>query len=363
MAIYKALMILVLVFVYQSSASAGTVISNHTYTGPLRIEGINPPPNDTTYDWWAHIMKTGNGYKMWWVRGINFDKILYAESRDGMSFAKPKMVLTPAESKWEIQHVGHPTVVLHPNGKYYMFYEAPTDDEWTASPDSNIFLATSTDGIRWDKYPLNCDPRPVIRGYNQKQKHYGVGLPSVYFRDGKFVLYYVDDCEGHGNKMRRAESVDGIHWGPKAGQDEPDPRKHPVVMTGNVGDVRYCPELDRCILAFCINGRILGEPDENYHHEVYLAVSLDSEGKQWAASPPKIWDLAGKRCDVTGPCDPDDNLRLRFFPTIVCDELGHVDYKNLQVTYTKGRLAPIDQDWKAQWPTWDLYRINVKLEK
>jgi hypothetical protein len=345
-------------------AEPASWVSGASNLGPVHIAGIPAPPGDKTYDWRAYTIKDGDRYTMWWVRGVPWDRVFWAEGADGLHYGPARQVLAPVENSFETQHVGYVSVIRHPEGRHFMFYEAPMHDEWTDGPDNNIFLATSPDGTNWTKHPSNADPKPVIAGYNRRLKRYGVGQPSAFYKDGRFVLYYVDDCEGHGNRMRRAESLDGFRWGAVASQAQSDPRQHPVVMRGNVGEVKYSKTLNRCLMAFTVSGALVGQPAADHNHDLYVAVSLDPDGKRWAwaAQPPNIWDLAKLSYNLSAVVDRDRELRLRVFPTFVCNPLGHVEGKTLRLIYTKGRQADAGQDWKVHWATWDLYCSELTLE-
>lgn len=344
------------------AVAAAPRVSASRFLGPLRFEGIPAPPQDKTYDWHAHTIKDNDRCALWWVRGAPWDRVFRAEGRDGLQYGPAREVLAPANNAVETQHVGYVSVIRLPDGRHFMFYEAPMHDEWKDGPDNNIFLATSTNGLNWAKHPSNADPRPVIAGYNRSQRCYGVGQPSAHFKDGRFVLYYVDDCEGRGNRMRRAESLDGLHWGTVAGQEQTDPRQHPVVLRGNVGEVKFSKALNRCVMAFTVGGILVGQPTNDYSHDVYLAVSLDPDGKSWAPQPPQIWDLARTSYNLSAAADPDKELRLRAFPTFVCDPLGHIEDRKWRVIYTKGRQADAGQDWKVHCATWDLYCSEMTVE-
>ena len=359
---FLALASLALVSVAAVPGSGAPVVAGSSYLGPLEIAGIPAPPGDRTYDWRACTIKDGDRYTMWWVRGAPWDRIFRAEGVNDLRYGPAREVLAPADNGFETQHVAHCAVIRKPDGQHVMFYEAPMHDEYRDGPDNNVFMATSADGLTWHKHPSNADPKPVISGYNRGRKRYGVGQPSAFHKDGKFVLYYVDDCEGNGNRMRRAESLDGIRWGSGAGHEQTDPRAHPIVMLGNVGEVKYSKMLNRCVMVFTVNGTLVGQPVSDYSHDIYFTASLDPDGKSWAAQPPNIWDLAKVSYNLSAAADPDKKLRLRAFPTLVCDPLGHIEGKTFRVLYTKGKQADAGQDWKAHWATWDLYGSELTLK-
>ncbi len=214
------------------------------------------------YDWGPSIMRDGDLYKMWWVRlgganqrrfpyattlpsGERFeftypdygDRIYYAESKDGRSWnlsgpeytgpadgygpdsSGPMMVLSPAESVHERMHLGCPTVVKV-NGAYYLYYETCSefvvkkgaDGKITVGDEfhNQVFLATSKDGKLWRKHPDDRDPQPIIRAPAANKlpdrRRYGLGQPSVFYRQGRFLMHYVDSCNGPGDFIVRIEA-------------------------------------------------------------------------------------------------------------------------------------------------------------
>lgn len=229
----------------------------------LQHEAVGP---DARYDWGPSVMRDDDGlYRMWWVRLagsgqekrfpdsarlpggglLEFsypdwgDRIFHAISRDGLSWRLegpawegaaasfgpdapgPLLALGPAENGAEVNHVGTPTVI-RVGGTYYCYYEACAD--WLAKRDeagnpvlvgeyhNQVFVATSEDGRTWRKYPSDADPQPIIAApasnLDLGNQRYGLGQPTVYYADGRFVLHYVDSCTGSGDFLVRVESED-----------------------------------------------------------------------------------------------------------------------------------------------------------
>jgi len=105
-------------------------------------------------------------------------------------------------------HVLDPASVLV-NGKVYLYYSAvcPTCER-------SICLATSDDGIHFNKYEKN----PVVIG----------GGPEIVVKDGKFYLYYWQPAlRGSGFEIHLSISQDGFHF-EKASSD-------PVLPAGSEG--------------------------------------------------------------------------------------------------------------------------------
>jgi hypothetical protein len=242
-----------------TSPAAGRVVE------AVRVVALQREPEDPQtgrYDWGPSVMKDGGLYRMWWVRlggtnrkrfpyagplpdGERFeftypdwgDRIYYAESRDGVRWnisgedyagpgaeygpdsRGPLRVLGPAESEHEKNHVGTPSVI-RVDGTFYMYYEACAEYQLRRGPDgkprigneyqNQVFVATSKDGRVWRKHPNDADPRPIIRAPEAnkdfERQRYGLGQPSVFYRDGRFVMHYVDSCNGPGDFVIRIEA-------------------------------------------------------------------------------------------------------------------------------------------------------------
>ena len=231
---------------------------------PAHVVAIQREAEDSgkgRYDWGPSVMRDGELYKMWWVRlgggnkkrfpysatlpdGEVFsftypdwgDRVYYAESRDGLKWniagedyagpvdqfgpdaPGPMMVLKPAESEQEKNHLGNPSVIKV-NDTYYMYYE--TCCEYDVKRDASgkvvvgneyhnqVFVATSRDGRTWRKHPDDANPQPIVEAPEAnrlERKRYGFGQPSVFYKDGTFVMHYVNSCTGPGDFMVRIEA-------------------------------------------------------------------------------------------------------------------------------------------------------------
>ena len=148
----------------------------------------------------ARILKIGNTYKMYFTgRDANMvTRIGLATSSDGINWNKmPNPVLSPSQS-WETAvYIG--SIVFH-NDKYYMFYVAggyPNGDPY-------IGLATSSDGINFTK-----EPNPIITSSLSWETN-NIYNPTVVYENGKFKMHYL--VYSHSQDIGYAESVDGKVW-------------------------------------------------------------------------------------------------------------------------------------------------------
>lgn len=247
---------------FLAAAAEGREAEVRDATNVLAIQDEAEVPGQTRYDWGPSVMKDGDLYRMWWVRwgassegghpceavlpdGETFrfeypsrgDRIYYAESRDGKTWnvggddyagdpadfgpdaSGPLQVLGPAESDQERMHVACPSV-LKVNGVFYLYYEASSafkvsrgDDgqpRETGEYHNQIFVARSRDGKSWEKLPNNNNPQPIVEApetnLRPDQQRYGVGQPSVFFQDGKFIMHYVHSCGPPGDFIVRIEA-------------------------------------------------------------------------------------------------------------------------------------------------------------
>jgi len=104
--------------------------------------------------------------------------------------------------------------VIKVSGQYWMYYTG------VAGPsDNEMFLARSTDGRNWTKYPNNSVaaqpllPFPDPAFYSVQHGKYGIGEGSAIYKDGKFWLYYTYWPYNSENSVYLTQSTDGISFG------------------------------------------------------------------------------------------------------------------------------------------------------
>jgi predicted GH43/DUF377 family glycosyl hydrolase len=154
----------------------------------------------------AQVMYDNGKYKLWFMNVYNSGRgdIGYAESSDGITWNKVSNfpVLTAGQSgSWDDYTVGM-GYVLNDKGIYKLYY-AGMQDPHTGM--RQIGLATSTDGINWQKFN-----QPVLKSDSSQ---YFLGVHSVIIINGKYYMYY--DASPQNEylfNINLATSSDGVNW-------------------------------------------------------------------------------------------------------------------------------------------------------
>lgn len=134
-------------------------------------------------------------YRMWY-KSDPTSSIRYATSTDGITWDKYEKTVLTGTAYWENRGVANPSVIFK-DGQYWMYYTAwGIDNGWM------IGLATSTDGIVWEKYSGNPLNLPLIDHF---------GRPAVIFFNNKFHLFY-HTGRGRGTDIYHLISDDGINF-------------------------------------------------------------------------------------------------------------------------------------------------------
>lgn len=145
-------------------------------------------------------------FKMWFSwrprRSIG-----YAESRDGIHWEEPRVVLEPLEdSGWEADEVNRPTVLFH-EGRYKMWYSGQMKP-YREDGRSVIGYGESGDGIHWTRREA-----PVLEPDEPWEKQ-AIMCPHVLFdeEDGLYKMWYAAGCNHEPDAIGYAWSRDGVHW-------------------------------------------------------------------------------------------------------------------------------------------------------
>jgi len=156
----------------------------------------------------SDVILYNNQYKMWYS---GFDgtssQLGYAYSADGINWTKhdtinPLIPLGPAGS-WDEKHVyGSSTIIV--NNQYKMYYSGIKPDQY------QIGLATSDDGINWQKYSGN----PVLsNGSSGAWDDKVVYIPSVVYDGTTYHMWYSGHSLANNYlKIGYAYSSDGVTW-------------------------------------------------------------------------------------------------------------------------------------------------------
>ena len=358
------------------------------------------------YDWGACVMKDGDLYRMWWTRPCPLsketlpyeaigddgkpvtvrypamgDRIFYAESRDGYTWhlngrgdevtidaygpdsPTPIMVMKPAESRWEKAHIGDPTVVKV-GDTFYMFYETCSafrlrkneKGEVSAGTEfqNQVFLATSKDGRHWTKWPKDDDPQPIFKvpenNLQPGKQRYGFGQPTACYKNGRFILNYVDACTWFPDVLVRLESSDptfrDVHptiegLANRLGSEKPVPN----------GAVAKYAQTDICWLgdSFYLVRPVYGTDR--------IAILRSKSGVFWSDDISNDPLSARRQIALHDPRGVE--FRGRLYPRFLRTPHGEIvgDEKHFTVFYGSGKVEG------PGWPprTWDIYRTDISF--
>lgn len=160
-------------------------------------------------------------------------------------------------------HVLDPAVVKV-GGQFYMYFDAPRTGPCDNGVNGQIFLAQSTSGIAWTKYPSNSvKPQAVIPyfatgangAFNVEgtTDRYGIGEPSVVFNNGLFHMYYTYNPWMNESTIKHATSTDGVSF--TAGRRIFPEATIPGGGSGSGIEVRYIPAWDLWFLIHAVENR------------------------------------------------------------------------------------------------------------
>ncbi len=287
--------------------------------------------DDDVYDWGHSVIKVGDTYKMWWTRPAFYDAIFYAESKDLKNWVNVQRVICLSPNQSNIKKydnikgmLGKPSVV-YVNGLYYMYFEAPAteDPDVTATVkewDNQVMLATSTDGINWSFHAdAGGEPQPVIslkdEEKNLPNKPYGVGQPSVFYKDNTFYLTYCYVMNGK-HEIRVATSTDGVTFG--------DKESHNRIFSSNGLGVTY-----------------------NTKTQKYMIIG----GQLWESDTLDGFDLSSGQ----NYHNINTNEIQTAFMEFVRNEHGLVDTETFYVIHQYGVKSKDPNDWRTGHKTWDGY--------
>jgi predicted GH43/DUF377 family glycosyl hydrolase len=147
------------------------------------------------------VLRDGDRYRMWFSWRPK-RSIALVESKDGLTWGEPAVVLGPNKaSGWE-DDVNRPVVIKHA-GQYRMWYTGQ------AKGKSWIGHATSADGKAWRRE----GERPVLSA-EQPWERVAVMCPHVLYDEGQrlYRMWYSGGEQYEPNAIGYATSADGRKW-------------------------------------------------------------------------------------------------------------------------------------------------------
>ncbi len=154
----------------------------------------------------AQVMYDNGTYKMWFMNLYDSGRgdISYAESKDGISWqlgSQSPVLTAGSPGAWDDYSVGM-GYVLKDNGLYKIYYSGTQDSHYGPI---QIGLATSNDGIHWEKYS-----GPVLTSDNNQ---YFLAVQNVTKINNVYYMYYsASRINDYKFNINLATSADGINW-------------------------------------------------------------------------------------------------------------------------------------------------------
>ena len=147
------------------------------------------------------VLEEEKTYRMWFSwRPRN--SLALTESKDGIHWSQPRIVLGPnPATDWE-QDINRPIVIKRPDG-YHLWYTGQ------AGGHSSIGYATSADGKSWTRRAS----KPVLTP-ERRWENVAVMCPHVLFDEdsGLYRMWYSGGEQGEPNAIGHATSRDGLSW-------------------------------------------------------------------------------------------------------------------------------------------------------
>jgi predicted GH43/DUF377 family glycosyl hydrolase len=261
---------------------------------------------------------SSNRYKMWFIDP--WTGILSAQSEDGIIWDVSYNYALTAGPQGSYDHFIYNVDVLKVGGEYYMYYTASSTGVVTG-----ICLATSADGIQWQKHPNS----PVLLAGSPGNWDYpNPTLPHVVEFKGKLLMVYTGVI-GAVAVSGVATSTDGVTWEKYSG--------NPVLLRGGPSSP---DEIRACVGGLALRDSLLYlmsfAIDSEGDHTYCLATSADGLHWQKYAGNPILpyprsgWDsyqLGGGSllwvngqfkfwyCGTGGPASSDWDIGLAYLST------------------------------------------------
>ena len=219
-----------------------------------------------------------------------------ATSSDGLRWDKHGPVLSPDPQTWEASYIAANGSALPCGDQLCYWYVAGPAER------PRLGLARSSDGRAWRK-----EPGPVLDpGPYRSWDEYGVADPYAIRIEPYFYLYYLGQDRARRQRLGLARSTDGIHWQKL--------RASPILELGDPG---------------AFDEDALGEPavwnshgyywmlytGQNIAHERRLGLARSTNGVHWTKLPAVF--AGAEAWDAKVICDPTvllegDTIRVWF---------------------------------------------------
>jgi predicted GH43/DUF377 family glycosyl hydrolase len=154
------------------------------------------------------VLRDGDEYKMYYTGfdNVGITRIGLATSIDGVTWQKYSgNPILAPDSAGWDSRLIGWSDVLKKDSTYYIWYNG---DSLGGSHWSGIGLATSSDGVHWTKHPGN----PVFQGGGTGWDGFEVATPTVVFKDSLFYMVYQGLATPGPYSFGWAYSSDAIHW-------------------------------------------------------------------------------------------------------------------------------------------------------
>jgi len=203
---------------YVSGGMTGSIYIYVSWESPINVGWFDYPANplieglDTFRDYKGVgepiVIQDQLGFKMWFT-GLAGDQshIYLAVSDDGLNWRRmsEEPVISPGpETTWDSRNVFAGPVIIK-DGMYLMYYCGRDKSESEYSP-WHVGLATSMDGIHWEKRP-----DPILEGSNGEWD-LKITASDVTVINDVYYMYYTGKTELNDHKIGLATSTDGINW-------------------------------------------------------------------------------------------------------------------------------------------------------
>lgn len=184
-----------------------------TRSSPNSLLDIGPPgsPDDNKTGPRVVLKMGPQDYRMWYeaVPGPNQSSVGFATSNNGVIWTKQGIVLTPS-ADWEGGPNGEvsPNSILIENGLFQMWYHSY---DFATPSHRRIGLATSTNGLNWEKHPVPVLDVGTPGSLDDKM----VVEPRVFKVDNAYRMYYGGmsfASSASGYALCMAMSPDGTNW-------------------------------------------------------------------------------------------------------------------------------------------------------